>query len=626
MGTTVLHQPRRTLRRLTLSSLTAVMLANHITPGDCFSAVQNDSAGRFLTNDNPRSASSSALRYASSSEPEAVLHSGTSFTNTIYGATKRKELPVWLSINRSHLYQQNMDKLTTVLRESHFSEDAIQKLRRMIVESTDLDRNMAAGAAEFCLILAESMEMGLHTLTAAVEHYCACVRNREHGIYDATSTDPIVIDAAHLKQLEMVASLVNQNGNRMTANDAENLRHLLLTETRDWRGLAIRSAASLFRLRGILSSPQATMSRESIRTSREALYIYAPLASRLGMHRLKNELEGSAFRILYKRQYAKVYEQHDDQTSESMRSILESVQLDMKTLLESDTEFQKNIKSFHISARVKEPYSLWRKMLAHGYKHVLQVPDALALRIVLTGKQLAPDEPIEMTEAREKALCYYAQQLCTLHWKPVESNPRFKDYIQKPKPNGYQSLHYTAQVQDNTLEVQVRTAVMHHTAEFGPRCNHWNYKASLGSSNNTFNTAPASRSDVDASLAAYLRNFQQWHHKQQHMDVSQMEDVESDNYYEPMNRERAARIRARTEQLQPYLKAVKAAQSDLTMEHVYVFMNSRAGQVLALPAGACVLDALRVSTNDLFLATRINGQDCSVTRRLHNGDYLQLAN
>jgi len=623
------RRPRRTVRQL--ASLTAAMLAYQITPADCFTALQNQPT-KATSRSSGVSYNTAALFYANTNEPSAAFYHDSSFTNAILGtSSSRKELPIWLSIDRTHLYEQNLQKLTDYLRESLFSEDAIQKLRGQISEAAGTDQNMAAGAAEFCLILAETMEMGLHALTAAVEHFCLCVRARECGSYDSSSNkDSIVADAARLKQLEMVANAVKQDSGRVSVKDAENLRHLLLTETKDWRALAIRSAASLFRLRGIMASGQPVLTKEAVRASREALHIYAPLASRLGMHRLKNELEGAAFRILYPRQYKAVNQQQDDTTSESMRQILETVQSKMTNLLEHDPEFQKNVESFHVSARVKEPYSLWRKMLARGYSHVLEVPDALALRIVLTAKSLSQDEPIEVTEAREKALCYYAQQLCTMNWKPVASDPRFKDYIQSPKRNGYQSLHYTAQVDEakhRTLEVQVRTAAMHHTAEFGPRCNHWDYKASLGDhkSQHAVSILPISSSSgddsSDPSASAYLRNVQQWHWKQ-HANQS-VEDVES--YYEPMNRERADRIRERTERLQPYLQAVKNAQSDLTLERVFVFLSSREGQVLALPAGACVLDALRASTNESGVVARINGQDCAVTRRLHNGDVLQLS-
>ena len=621
------------MRRLATASLTAVMIAHHITPADCFSAVQSTKVvSNSQSSSNRRGVSyEAALYYANTHEPSAAFYHDASFTNAILGTSNsRRQLPTWLAIDRTPLYEQNIQKLTQVLRDSLFSDDAIQTLLQKIAESAGSDRNMAAGAAEFCLILAETMEMGLSALTAAVEHFCHCVRSRERGAYDASSAkDTIVADAARLKQLEMVANAVKQDNERASVKDAENLRHLLLTETKDWRALAIRCAASLFRLRGIESSGHTSpLTKEAVRTSREAFHIYAPLASRLGMHRLKNELEGAAFRILYPRQYKAVHQQQDDTTSDSMRQILETVQSKMTDLLQHDAEFQKNIESFHVSARVKEPYSLWRKMLAQGYKHVLEVPDALALRIVLTAKPLTQGEPIEVTEAREKALCYYAQQLCTKSWKPVASDPRFKDYIKNPKSNGYQSLHYTAQVDKastRTLEVQVRTAAMHHTAEFGPRCNHWGYKASLGErkSKQALSILPmASDNDnSDSSVSAYLRNVQQWHWKQ-HGNQS-VEDVESS--YEPMNRERAARIRARTEQLQPYLQAVKNAQSDLTLESVFVFLSSREGQVLALPAGACVLDALRAATKEPGVVARINGQDCAITRRLHNGDVLQLS-
>ena len=233
----------------------------------------------------------------------------------------------------------------------------------------------------------------------------------------------IARDAGRLKTLEMVAAMIysdqSKAASRVTpdAQDAQNLRSLLLSETKDWRALAIRSAAALFRLRGIMNHAQqyhedghVALTSEAMQCSREALHIYAPLASRLGMHRLKNELEGAAFKILYRRQSRKVHqlarelrprhsrphlnrglvEMCDDSLdiSSCMKSVLETVQSDMTTLLQQDAHFAEHVQDFTVTARVKEPYSLWKKMLRNKWRHIMEVPDAIALRVILDAKRI----------------------------------------------------------------------------------------------------------------------------------------------------------------------------------------------------------------------------------------------
>jgi (p)ppGpp synthase/HD superfamily hydrolase len=403
--------------------------------------------------------------------------------------------------------------------------------------------------------------------------------------------------------LELVAAAVfaqaEGHAGRVTPDrkDAENLRDLLLTETKDWRALAIRSAASLYRLRGLIKANQPELTREAVRTAREALNIYAPLASRMGMHRLKNELEGTAFRILYRRQYksvtslrsrssaGKTYSKEKDLAG-SMQMLLDNVKSEMVTMLNNDKEFQNQAANFSVTARVKEPYSMWKKMLRLGYNHVLQVPDALALRIVLDAKKLTPDEPQEVTQARERALCYYAQKLCLEKWKPNPTDPRYKDYIEKPKRNGYQSLHYTAKTnwdgEDWSLEFQIRSGEMHKVAEFG-LASHWDYKAQQ-KKNRLENSVRIEKEgqDIDRSSDAYLCNVQKWQW-QQHGNKLHVHDLEKWDTNPAaldaaliadamQDRARADRIRARAARLKPYLQALTAAQSDLARDHVFVFL------------------------------------------------------
>lgn len=655
-----------------LASLTAVMLSQQITPADCFGGLKQTNKISVKA----RSSTTSAIRFRSTAEelvtsttPNAAFYATSSFTNDILAAaTRQNKLPTWLALDRSYLLEENMRNLTKFMRDSFFTENETLQLTRAIHAESAGNRNVASGAAEFCLLLAETMEMGLDALTAGAIHYCTCARKRQRGLGGvgglfgvvptpaAAAAEPepdwqsygsqvadIVADAGRLKQLEMVAaSVMQEQGGRVSPDrrDAENLTHLLLTETKDWRALSIRTAACLYRLRGILAAEQKALTRESVRTAREALSIYAPLASRLGMHRLKNELEGAAFKILYRRQYEAVFSLHrrrgkgeSNNIGESMRQVLDEVKTEMTAMLESDDEFQKQVDEFEVTARVKEPYSMWKKMLRLGYDHVLQVPDALALRIVLKAKKLTPDEPSDVTLARERGLCYYAQKRCKERWEPVATNPRFKDYIGRPKKNGYQSLHYTAQTwwqgEPWTLEVQVRSAEMHQVAEFGLAC-HWDYKATQ--KRNKKKEFTVTISDMDHSSDAYLRKAQQWHWMRHGgmADASSVEPVvlSSDIW---QSRERADRIRARTERLRPYLQALTTAQSDLVRERVFVFMTtsseSEGAKVLALPSGACVLDALREGERTMGVslsAALVNGKESSITKQLHNGDILKL--
>ncbi|VEU40528.1 unnamed protein product [Pseudo-nitzschia multistriata] len=680
----------------------------------------------------------------------------------------RRRLPAWLREDKGRRVQENIEKLRSAMlsSSSFFTESEAMKVTYAIREAAQNDAHKMAGAAEFCLIMVETMEMGLDALVAAAFHFCECIDARERSVrwprrdcghpntnqsVDSLShwefrLPPIQIDsfgdhaakierdAARLKRLEVVASMVvhstshtnNKGGGSVAKKAADNLRSLYTTEAKDWRALAIRGAACLYRLRGILSERQATerelgrkvpLSRDANRVCREAFRIYAPLASRMGMHRLKNELEHAAFQLLYRRQH-RTYESLLQQTrsshsarsasrlggslfffpqnpsepniGESMKQVLAHVQASMTKVLEGDAVFMASVEDFRVTARVKESYSTWKKMLRDGFDHITQVPDALALRIVLDAKKAHPSESDAVTRARERALCYYAQELCKTVWRPCEKDPRFKDYVANPKENGYQSLHYTAETrwndEDWRMELQIRTGEMHKVAEFGV-ASHWNYKAQAkpgqrnkeaASSNQdgsdaksaTYGTVLVEESSNDSSSQhlfgkvtianndrssdAYLRSLQEWHWEKQNgsSPIRQTPLVLWDNEAESL--ERAERIRARTQRLAPYLEALANEQDDLQRKSVFVFVAPldggsgslssddhegsgdglalpTEGTVVALPAGASILDAIRrceipiegtgnSGTNSVIR----NGIPASLNAQLQNGDVLSI--
>jgi len=581
--------------------------------------------------------------------------------------------PAWLRVPRGPSYSQNMATLRSAMNKSFFSENQVVKIMQAIEEASGGDKNQMGGAAEFLLILVETMEMGANALVAAAFHYCSCVNalefksrfptesfwdNHQHPEAMSSFGDhafSIAQDAARLKKIETVAASVMKNSHAARvspdSHDAENLRKLLLTETRDWRALAIRSAASLYRLRGIVNSGNTKLNPLIIRVCREALHIYAPLASQLGMHRLKNELEGIAFKILYPRQYKAVTSLADQPRTfsaghqtihigQSMKNVLGGVTDQVREMLASDPAFAKYAENVVVTARVKEAYSMWQKMLRNKAKHILEIPDALALRIVFDAKKSTPDEDAAVTQARERALCYYAQKLCMERWRPAEE-PRFKDYVERPKANGYQSLHYTASTdwggEDWSLEIQVRSGEMHKVAEYG-LASHWDYKANSKQKHAHHESTEAPKSS-SVSHEAYLKSLQEWHWQHQSNTMwSDATPASSDEWLvnEDESNIRADRIRARTARLAPYIEAFAETQSDLLRDHVFVFLssghgdNTSEGKVMALPAGACVLDALRDAEREHGVKVNMrhdggvvhNGVAANINQKLQNGDVL----
>lgn len=592
------------------------------------------------------------------------------------------QMPTWLRPSGDEA-EKKLSHLRETMNNSYLSHLKAEQVISAIRVASSGDTNKIAGAADFCLVLVETMEMGVNTLIAAAFHYCECFEARqksslltsefsasdywthvavdeqkERRIKFGDDADRIAKDAARLKRTEMLAGQSLKSRMNPTMKDAENMRKMLLSETKDWRALAIRSAGCLFRLRGIENererSGNKVIAPKDIRVAHEALAIHAPLASRLGMHRLKNEIEGAAFRVLYPRQYAKLMSLTRQNTpcnnengclistlDEGMGMILQRVKDELKDILKKDPCFLKYADSVTVSARIKEPYSLWRKMLKTNARHILEVPDSLALRVVLQSKKMTANENAEVTSARDRALCYYARQQCTKKFKPLEDNGRFKDYIANPKPNGYQSLHYTASTEfDGTqwpFEIQFRSNEMHQVAEFGLAA-HWGYKEQNKSSENedegSAKQTPHYAFHLDQSTDAYLRSVQNWHWQQVHGKISWRSDSSSAKETGE-DLEKTDRVRARDERLAPYLQALMADQSNLTREQVFIFLQSQAagdaGVTMALPAGSCILDAIRESERAFGLTSsryikevEHNGSLASITRKLSNGDILTI--
>jgi ppGpp synthetase/RelA/SpoT-type nucleotidyltranferase len=451
--------------------------------------------------------------------------------------------------------------------------------------------------------------------------------------------------AARIKRAEILAHAVVHTDSVLTDTDASRLRGLLLSVMDDWRSLAIRCVACLYRLEGILhhtgvgSSQYMERTPEMVKAAREAVRVYATLAQRLGMHRLKSAIEERAFRILYRRQYSAVSSLYRG-SGEAMYSVSTSLLSKITQTLHQDESLMAQLDDLQVTSRVKEPYSFWKKLLKTKHKAkqlssdsqsendsqirshsrsslqsdplaITVVQDAVALRVILKARKWKSDEPDETTRARERLLCYYVQHLIRSKWPALEAD-RFKDYIQFPKSNGYQSLHYTSSITSRGIEfpfeVQVRSDEMHRLAEFGVAA-HWDYKLGNESAPSTASITALPVED-SRSIAGLLPS------------ASSMAQKESPGSVLPIAERGEVAI------VGSYVDALVTAKRDMMQQTVYVFLAGETeGKLISLPTNSRVRDAITALDGQSIIGPDepkvwLNGRTAYLDDSVVNGDLL----
>jgi GTP pyrophosphokinase len=234
-----------------------------------------------------------------------------------------------------------------------------------------------------------------------------------------------------------------------TISDAEHIRKMLFAMVNDIRVIFIKLADKLDTLRALDSETAQVPRRLVKQTAHECLDIYAPLADRLGIQQIKDELEDLALKHLNPGAFQQIKEIVAAKRNER-EAFLSSVK--DRVLREAG----KSGIAAEGHSRAKHFYSVYQKMRKYG-KAGGELFDLLGIRLICGNVEH----------------CYTLLGICHRLWKPIDG--RFKDYIAMPKSNGYRSLHTTVMAEGNLLEIQIRTTEMHETAEFGV-ASHWLYK------------------------------------------------------------------------------------------------------------------------------------------------------
>ncbi len=395
------------------------------------------------------------------------------------------------------------------------------------------------------------------TIAAALLHDTIEDTDATRSEIDATFGEDIgrlVEGLTKIQKLDLVSKRAAQ---------AENLRKLLLAISADVRVLLVKLADRLHNMRTLEFMPEESRRRNA----EETLEIYAPLAGRMGMHDMREELEELAFRVVNPEAHATITERLVEQR-ERNRRLIEQIERELADGLAA------NGAKARVSGREKRAYSIFRKMERKAVSFE-QLSDIIGFRIIV---DTVPE-------------CYGALGVVHTTWPAVPG--RFKDYISTPKQNGYRSIHTTViGPGQQRVELQLRTGEMDRVAEYGIAA-HALYKDGVPARpkpNGGGNGRAHSGASAEIQAYEWLR--------------------------------RTIEMLAEGDTPEEFLEHTKL---ELFQDQVFCFTPK--GRLIALPRGATPIDfayAVHTDIGDTCVGAKINGRTMPLMTDLHNGDEVEI--
>ena len=299
---------------------------------------------------------------------------------------------------------------------------------------------------EVAVIVSQEIGLGVTSTVCAILH--DVVEDTDISIEDIENAFGKKISSI-VDGLTKISGVFDKESNSL---QAENFRKMLLTLSDDVRVIFIKLADRLHNMRTLGSLPR----KKQIKIAGETIYLYAPLAHRLGLHRVKSELEDLSLKYRYPEVYNEISEKIK-LTEERRLHLINHFSLPIIDVLES------NGFDFNISGRPKSIYSIWQKMHQKNVSFE-EIYDLFAIRIVFEPKQDVP----------EKTQCWNVYSIITDIYAPKPE--RIRDWVSTPKANGYEALHTTVMGPNGKwMEIQIRSRRMDEIAERGFAA-HWKYK------------------------------------------------------------------------------------------------------------------------------------------------------
>lgn len=375
-----------------------------------------------------------------------------------------------VSVRKSHqLTQTSFEQWLTSLE---ISQDKCQLLESIWLDNKakhEIDEQCQTKSLEMVEILA-SLNLDKDSLAAAFLIPLIEYKYITLTFVEEQYSESIYLLCKGVGQMEAIKALRQSQSNKVSVNQVDNIRKMLLAMVEDVRAVVIKLAERLCQLRIVKNADEESR----VVVAKETANIYAPLANRLGIGQLKWELEDISFRYLHPNVYKKIAKLLDEKRLDREQYMVDFVSNLSKQLADL------NIKG-EVYGRPKHIYSIWKKMQQKSLDFE-QLYDVRAVRIVVEKLQD----------------CYGALGIVHTNWQHLPKE--FDDYVATPKPNGYQSIHTVVLgPEGKSVEVQIRTKQMHDDAELGVAA-HWRYKEG---------SAHGKTSGFDEKVS-WLRKILQW--------------------------------------------------------------------------------------------------------------------